>query len=160
MLVCVIQDLQTVTTRLNCYTGMATLTTSKGLLELYHIPADSSTPYSNGNDYSPGGVGFGHIGFTVPDVVEALARVKEFGYEIIKPLDEAKEEQMGMPPAAIAGEFGEVAEGYKHLLRQLAFVKDPDVSGPNIRMHRVVLTVSQGYWVELVPHIVKNPGSQ
>jgi catechol 2,3-dioxygenase-like lactoylglutathione lyase family enzyme len=109
-------------------TGMATLTTSKGLLELYHIPADSSTPYSNGNDYSAGGVGFGHVGFTVPDVVAALARVKKFGYEVVKPLDEANEEQMGMPPEAIAGKFGEVAEGYKFLLRQLAFVKDPDVS--------------------------------
>ena len=111
---------------------MATLTTSKGLLELYHIPADSSTPYSNGNDYSAGGVGFGHVGFTVPNVVEALARVKEFGYEVVKPLEEAKDEQMGMPQEAISGRFGEVAEGYKFLLRQLAFVKDPDVSKADI----------------------------
>ena len=110
---------------------MATFTTSKGLLELYHIPADSSTRYSDGNDYTAGGVGFGHVGFTVPNVVAALARVKEFGYEVVKPLDEAKNEQMGMPPEAVAGKFGEIDEGYKFLLKQLAFVKDPDVSQGN-----------------------------
>jgi lactoylglutathione lyase len=124
---------------------MATLTTSKGLLELYHINADSSTPYSNGNDYSAGSVGFGHIGFTVPDVVAGLARVKEFGYEVVKPLDEAKDEQMGMPPEAIAGRFGELAEVCKFLLKQLAFVKDPDVSEGNQReLVRTVLIFARG----------------
>ena len=104
---------------------MASLGTSKGLLELYHIPADSSTPYNSGNDYPDPGIGFGHIGFTVPDVPEALERVKGFGYEVIKPLDEAKEEQMGIPTDAQLGKYGKVPDGYKHLFRQLAFVKDP-----------------------------------
>lgn len=61
---------------------------------------------------------------------EALARVKSFGYEIIKPLDEAKVEQMGMPDAVVEGKQGDVAEGYKDVFKQLAFVKDPDVSVP------------------------------
>jgi hypothetical protein len=39
---------------------------------------------------------------------------------------------MGMPQEAISGRFGEVAEGYKFLLRQLAFVKDPDVSKADV----------------------------
>jgi lactoylglutathione lyase len=109
--------------------GMAALGTSKGLLELYHIPADSSTPYASGNDYSaPGGVGFGHIGFTVPDVTEALERIKSFGFEVIKPLDEAKEEQMGLPEVVVLCRHGSVPDGYKHVFKQLAFVKDPDVS--------------------------------
>jgi lactoylglutathione lyase len=82
----------------------------------------------SGNDYSKHGVGFGHVGFTVPDVVEALDRVKSFGYEIIKPLDEAKETQLGMPDDVVQGKYGAVHEGYKHVFKQLAFVKDPDVS--------------------------------
>jgi lactoylglutathione lyase len=106
---------------------MATLGTSKGLLELYHIPADSSTAYASGNDYSAPGVGFGHIGFTVPDVAEALERVKSFGFEVIKPLDEAKEGQMGLPEDVVQGRHGSVPDGYKHIFKQLAFVKDPDV---------------------------------
>jgi lactoylglutathione lyase len=107
---------------------MATLGTSKGLLELYHIPADSATPYASGNDYSAAGVGFGHIGFTVPDVAEALERVKRFGFEVIKPLDEAKEKQMGLPDEVLKGGYGSVPDGYKHVFKQLVFVKDPDVS--------------------------------
>ncbi|KAH7095009.1 Glyoxalase/Bleomycin resistance protein/Dihydroxybiphenyl dioxygenase [Paraphoma chrysanthemicola] len=117
--------------------GIASLGTSKGLLELYHIPADL-TPYTSGNDYSQPGVGFGHVGFTVPDVAKALERVKSFGYEVIKPLDEASEEQMGLPDDVVKGKHEAVHEGYKHVFKQLAFVKDPD-----------------GYWVELVPQVVK-----
>jgi lactoylglutathione lyase len=108
---------------------MATLGTSKGLLELYHIPADSSTAYAAGNDYSAPGVGF-----TVPDVAEALERVKSFGFEVIKPLDEAKKEQMGMPEDVVQGKHGNVADGYKHVFKQLAFVKDPDVSTVLVNM--------------------------
>jgi lactoylglutathione lyase len=110
------------------YLGIATLGTSKGLLELYHIPADASTSYTSGNDYPSPGIGFGHVGFTVPDVAAALDRVRSFGYEIIKPLDEAKEDQMGVPDAVVHGKYGAVDEGYKHVFKQLAFVKDPDVS--------------------------------
>jgi lactoylglutathione lyase len=76
--------------------GIASLGTSKGLLELYYLPADSSSPYVSGNDYSAPGIGFGHVSFTVPDVAEALERVRGFGFEVIKPLDEAKTEQIGM----------------------------------------------------------------
>ena len=65
---------------------------------------------------------------TVPDVAEAVERVKSHGFEVIKPLDEAKEEQMGIPADAVAGKHGKVPDGYKHLFKQLAFVKDPDVS--------------------------------
>jgi lactoylglutathione lyase len=98
-------------------------------LELYHVPADSSTPYASGNDYSAPDVGFGHVGFTVPNVAETLERIASFGYEVIKPLDEAKVEQMGLPDAVVKGQFEGVDEGYKQVFKQLAFVKDPDVSG-------------------------------
>lgn len=121
--------------------SISTLGTSKGLLELYHVPADSATPYVSGNDYAHPGIGFGHIGFTVPNVAETLERVKKFGYEVIKPLEEAEVGQMGMPQEVVEGKFGPVAEGYKGVFAQLAFVRDPD-----------------GYWVELVPQVVKAPG--
>ncbi|KAF2122072.1 Glyoxalase/Bleomycin resistance protein/Dihydroxybiphenyl dioxygenase [Lophiotrema nucula] len=120
--------------------SIQTLGTSKGLLELYHIPADASTQYTFGNDYTnPSGVGFGHIGFTVPDVAAALERVKSFGYEVIKPLDSAEVKDMAVPGAVVEGKEGEVVEGYKNVFRQLAFVRDPD-----------------GYWVEIVPQVVKS----
>lgn len=124
--------------------GIATLGTSKGLLELYHVPADSSTPYVSGNEYSAPGVGFGHVGFTVPDVAQALERASSFGYEIIKPLNEAKVDQMGMPDEVVQGKHGEVAEGYKHVFKQLAFVKDPDVSVYNANYFGRMLIVLQG----------------
>ncbi|KAF9736970.1 hypothetical protein PMIN06_004109 [Paraphaeosphaeria minitans] len=120
--------------------SIATLGTSKGLLELYHIPADKNLEYTSGNEYGKGGVGFGHVGFTVPNVEDALVRVKKFGFEVIKPLEEDKEEGMGLPERVIKGREGSVSEGYKHVFRQLAFVRDPD-----------------GYWVELVPEVVKSP---
>lgn len=109
---------------------MNNLRQSQGLLELYHIPADSSLSYASGNDYSAPGVGFGHIGFTVPDVAEATKRVESFGFEVIKSLGEAKEEQMAVPDEIVQGKHGPVVEGYKHIFEQLAFVKDPDVSEP------------------------------
>ncbi|KAF1843668.1 Glyoxalase/Bleomycin resistance protein/Dihydroxybiphenyl dioxygenase [Cucurbitaria berberidis CBS 394.84] len=117
---------------------IANLGTSKGLLELYHIPADASTPYASGNEYSASGVGFGHVGFTVPDVAATLERVASFGFEVIKPLGEAAEAQMGLPGDVVQGKHGSVHDGYKHVFKQLAFVKDPD-----------------GYWVELVPQSLK-----
>lgn len=99
------------------------LGTASGLLELYHIPGEpKSGPYRNGNEN--GGEGFGHIGFTVPDVEKALHRVSEFGYKIIKPLGEAEAKQFGVPDYV---KDEHVAEGYKFVFRQLAFVVDPDV---------------------------------
>ncbi|KAF2018295.1 Glyoxalase/Bleomycin resistance protein/Dihydroxybiphenyl dioxygenase [Aaosphaeria arxii CBS 175.79] len=118
---------------------ISTTGTNKGLLELYHIPSDNLTKYTSGNDYNnPRSIGFGHIGFTVPDVEETLKRVQSFGFEVIKPLDEAKTEQMAVNDSIVGGKEGLIDEGYKHVFRQLAFVKDPD-----------------GYWVEIVPQAIK-----
>lgn len=66
----------------------------------------------------------------MPNVAETLERVKERGYEVIKPLGEAKLETMGLPGVVVKGGFGEVSEGYKFVFGQLAFVRDPDVSIP------------------------------
>lgn len=96
--------------------------TASGLLELYYIPGHL-TSYKNGNEN--GGEGFGHIGFTVPDVEKALQRATDFGYKIIKPLGEDAASVMGVPEFV---KDENVAEGYKFVFRQLAFIVDPDVS--------------------------------
>jgi lactoylglutathione lyase len=102
--------------------SMSNMGTASGLLELYHIPGHLNQ-YKNGNEN--GGEGFGHLGFTVPDVEEVLGRVKEFGYRVIKPLGEDAVEGMGVPGFVKAED---VEDGYRHVFRQLAFVVDPDVS--------------------------------
>ena len=101
--------------------SIATTGHASGLLELYHVPGVTS--YKSGNEN--GGEGFGHLGFTVPDVEVALKRVEGFGYKVIKPLGEDKDTQFGVPPFL---KYEDVAEGYKFVFRQLAFVLDPDVS--------------------------------
>ena len=73
---------------------MKNMGTATGLLELYYIPGHFDV-YKNGNEN--GGEGFGHVGFTVPDVEVTLKRVANSGYKIIKPLGEAKTEQFGVP---------------------------------------------------------------
>jgi lactoylglutathione lyase len=102
--------------------SMENMATAAGLLELYHIPGHEGG-YRNGNEN--GGEGFGHVGFSVPDVGEVLKRAEEFGYKVIKPLGEADVEQFGVP-SFVKSE--DVVEGYKFVFRQLAFVVDPDVS--------------------------------
>lgn len=101
---------------------MENMGTATGLLELYHIP-DHQGGYRNGNEN--GGEGFGHVGFSVPDVGDVLKRASEMGYRVIKPLGEAKLEQFGVP-SSVKSE--DVVEGYKFVFRQLAFIVDPDVS--------------------------------
>lgn len=101
---------------------MENMGTAAGLIELYHVPR-ATNPIRHGNEN--GGEGFGHLGFTVPDVAQALARAQELGYRIIKPLGQAEVGQMGVPDFV---KSEDIAEGYKYVFRQLAFIVDPDVS--------------------------------
>ncbi|KAI5786848.1 Glyoxalase/Bleomycin resistance protein/Dihydroxybiphenyl dioxygenase [Pyronema domesticum] len=121
---------------------LQTLGTRKGLLELYHIPHDETMRYESGN--VPGVPGFGHVGFTVPNVAAALERLKKVCPEVkvLKDVGVDKFETMGVPGLGVGEERAGtendiVEEGYKKVFRQLAFVEDPD-----------------GYWVELVPEVV------
>jgi len=115
---------------------ISSLGTAKGLLELYYIPGGPAR-YRNGNEN--GGEGFGHVGFTVPDVGEVLERCRGAGYKILKDLGDGggSTEKLGVPGFL---RVEDVSEGYKFVFRQLAFVEDPD-----------------GYWVELVPKVVQSP---
>jgi lactoylglutathione lyase len=115
---------------------LATLGTRKGLLELYHVPHDQQDAYSSGNQLESRG--FGHLGFTVPDVAAALERLRTVvpDLQVIKPLGDDAFARMGVPAKDGEGDAA-VHDGYRRVFSQLAFVRDPD-----------------GYWVELVPQVV------
>jgi lactoylglutathione lyase len=110
-----------------------------GLLELYHVHGSEKQAegyYETGN--TPPALGFGHLGFTVPDVPAALERLRKAGVKVVKevgtgtttrraiPLSEA-EEKAGVG-------LGELHEEYAKVFDNIGFVNDPD-----------------GYLVELVP---------
>jgi len=117
-----------------------------GLLELYHVHgSETQAPgyYSTGN--TPPNLGFGHLGFTVPNVPEALARLKANGVEVIKDLgvcDRASipisdwENERGVG-VEVKGTESEIHPEYAKVFNKIAFVRDPD-----------------GYIVELVPQNV------
>ncbi|RFA30511.1 lactoylglutathione lyase [Alkalilimnicola ehrlichii] len=73
----------------------------QAMLELTHnwgTEKDPDFAYHNGNDQPQG---FGHIGFSVPDVYAACARFESLGVEFVKRPDDGK-------------------------MKGLAFIKDPD----------------------------------
>ncbi len=73
----------------------------KAMLELTHnwgTEEDEGFEYHNGNDQPQG---FGHIGFTVPDVYAACERFKSLDVEFVKEVDAGK-------------------------MQGLAFIRDPD----------------------------------
>lgn len=73
----------------------------KAMLELTHnwgTEDDADFGYHNGNDQPQG---FGHIGFSVPDVYAASDRLERLGVEFVKKPDDGK-------------------------MKGLAFIKDPD----------------------------------
>ncbi|KAL3292750.1 lactoylglutathione lyase [Colletotrichum asianum] len=77
--------------------------------------------FSNGN--APPHLGFGHLGFTVPDVPSILARLKAVGAPIVKdlgssiPLTEWEKER------GVGAE--DMVESYKETIKQVAMVDDP-----------------------------------
>ncbi|KAL5364527.1 putative lactoylglutathione lyase [Aspergillus floccosus] len=117
-----------------------TLTQTLGLLELYHIHgsekpvADGGIELDTGN--TPPHLGFGHLGFTVPDVPAALERLRAGGVPVLKDLGDSSRESV--PLSSWEEErgvgVGAIHPNYKRFFDQIAFVADPD-----------------GYIVELVP---------
>ncbi|KAF3939690.1 hypothetical protein ABW19_dt0206072 [Dactylella cylindrospora] len=106
----------------------ANLPHTLGLLELYHIHGSEKQQegyYTTGND-APN-IGFGQVGFTVPDVAAALERLRSAGVRILKELGVATRESI--PLSQWEEErgvgVGEVHAGYRKILEQIAFVADP-----------------------------------
>ncbi|KAJ9503033.1 hypothetical protein H2202_001185 [Exophiala xenobiotica] len=128
-----------------------------GLLELYHVHGSerqATAPdegaegaaeryYSTGN--TPPNLGFGHLGFTVPSVPEALARLKANGVEVVKDLGVCDRESIPISDwenergvgVEVKGTESEIHPEYAKVFNKIAFVRDPD-----------------GYIVELVPQNV------
>ncbi|KAF3916346.1 hypothetical protein ABW21_db0205112 [Orbilia brochopaga] len=99
-----------------------------GLLELYHVHGSEKQPagyYSTGND-APN-LGFGQVGFTVPDVPKALARLKDAGVTVLK--DHGVATRESIPLSKWEEEkgvgLGEIHPEYSRILGQVAFVADP-----------------------------------
>lgn len=111
-----------------------------GLLELYYLHGtEKLTPEEFRREYLgnvqtvpiPGcgggeAIGFGHLGFTVPDVPVALERLKREGVKVWKDLGVATRESVPLKEdegSSVAQ--GELHENYKMIYKQMAFVVDP-----------------------------------
>jgi lactoylglutathione lyase len=110
-----------------------------GLLELYHIHGSESQPegyYETGN--RPPALGFGHLGFTVPDVPKALERMRKAGVKVVKEVGKGTTTRRAIPLSEEEEKRGlgleDIHGNYAAVFDNIGFVLDPD-----------------GYLVELVP---------
>jgi lactoylglutathione lyase len=92
-----------------------------GLLELFHVHGTENDKLVNGNE--EGSFGFGHLGFTVPDVVEALKRAEGAGYNVIKWPGDVRVSTLGLPEGV---QEGTLHMKFVNMYNQVGFVKDPD----------------------------------
>ncbi|KAK5045634.1 hypothetical protein LTR84_009003 [Exophiala bonariae] len=109
---------------------------TEGLIELVHIKGSENQPdgyYKNGNE--PPDLGYGHLGFTVPDVSSALERLKMHGVEVVKDLGEETtldsikvskwENDLGVG-VEVMGTETELHPTFKSILQNIAFIRDPN----------------------------------
>lgn len=99
-----------------------------GLLELYHVHgSEKEEPgyYSTGNTAPH--LGFGHLGFTVPDVPKALERMRKAGVTIVKDLGVTSRKTIPLSQweADRGNGLGGIDAGYKRTFDQIAFIQDP-----------------------------------
>lgn len=108
-----------------------TLTQTPGLLELYHVHGsekdvqDGGIEMSTGN--TPPALGFGHLGFTVPDVRAAVERLRSEGVRVVKEIGVAEREHVPLSDweEKRGVGCGEMHEAYKAIFENFAFVADP-----------------------------------
>ncbi|KAL1963140.1 hypothetical protein VTN77DRAFT_8683 [Rasamsonia byssochlamydoides] len=108
-----------------------------GLLELYHLHGSEDTPDDNGDGgkgfriatgNTPPHLGFGHLGFTVPDVPAAVERLRKAGVKIVKELGVSTKESAQVSKwesEEVGIARGELHPNYRRILEQIAFVEDP-----------------------------------
>lgn len=105
---------------------IGTMTSTKGLLELYHTHgAESSQSVSTGN--APPNLGFSHLGFTVPDVPAAVKRFRENGVTILKDVGVCSRETIPLSEweAEKGIGHGDIHENYAWFFEKFALVSDP-----------------------------------
>ncbi|KAE8150061.1 putative lactoylglutathione lyase [Aspergillus avenaceus] len=117
-----------------------TLSQTPGLLELFHIHGTEKPVAEGGYEMSTGNcppnLGFGHLGFSVPDVNETLERLRGEGVPVLKELGDAGRESVPLS-AWEEGKgvgVGSIHANYGGFFEQIAYVADPD-----------------GYVIELLP---------
>ncbi|KAJ5776636.1 uncharacterized protein N7511_001647 [Penicillium nucicola] len=123
------------------------MTATSGLLELYHVHGTEKenigAASSGGGGVSTGNtpphLGFAHLGFTVPDVPAAVARLREAGVTILKDVGVSSRETVPLSEweAERGIGRGEIHENYAWFFEKFAMVSDPD-----------------GYTVELIPQSI------
>ncbi|KAK2613169.1 hypothetical protein N8I77_000096 [Diaporthe amygdali] len=138
-----------------------TLTRYKGLLELKHIHGsekpveEGGVEISNGN--TPPNMGFGHLGFTVPDVRRTVDRLRAAGVRVLKEMDFNGRASIPLTEWERQRGVGveDMVETYKNTIKQVAMVADP-VSSSMYIVNKIGLTTcgKDGYFVELVPQIM------
>lgn len=112
-----------------------------GLLELYHVHGSEKQAegyYQTGN--APPNLEFGHLGFTVPNVPEALERLKAAGVEVVKDLGVSTRESIPISDwenergvgVETKGTESEIHREYKKVFEKIAFVRDPVSSIPSL----------------------------
>ncbi|OJJ65650.1 hypothetical protein ASPBRDRAFT_139656 [Aspergillus brasiliensis CBS 101740] len=130
-------DLHSWATRL---TAPGVLPKTLGFLELKHIHGSERPVEEGGYEVATGNqpphLGFGHLGFTVPDVCHAVERLRAEGVEVVKDLGVAERENIPLTrwEEERGVGTGHLHPNYKRNFCHVALVKDPD-----------------GYLVELLP---------
>lgn len=84
----------------------------------YHLATGNHAPH----------MGFGHLGFTVPDVPAAVERFRANGVTILKDVGVATKEAAGVTKwetEELGIGQGEFVDEYKRILESIAFVQDP-----------------------------------
>ena len=115
-----------------------TLTQTPGLLELYHVHGsekevtDGGMEMSTGN--TPPNLGFGHLGFTVPNVEKAEERLRGEGARVVKETGRAERDHVPLSEweKNRGVGVGEMHENYRAIFERFAFVADPVCSFPRL----------------------------
>jgi lactoylglutathione lyase len=111
----------------------ANLPHTLGLLELYHIHGSELQAEGKGEGYYyssgniPPHLGFGHLGFTVPDVPAFLTRLRTAGVPVVKELLVSDRASIPLSEweAGNGVGIGCIHENYRAIFSQIAFVRDP-----------------------------------
>ncbi|KIW17541.1 lactoylglutathione lyase [Exophiala spinifera] len=121
-------------------TALRTQFTS-GLLELMHVHGSEKQPegYYTGTGNVVPALGFGHLGFTVPDVKATVARLEEHGVKVFKPLGVSDRATLPITSwetekgVGLGDEDG-LAPEFNRIVKSFVHVFDPD-----------------GYIIEIIP---------
>ncbi|KAH8806019.1 putative lactoylglutathione lyase [Xylogone sp. PMI_703] len=117
-----------------------TMAHTLGLIELNHFHGSeklSKEEFQLESGNRPPHLGFGHLGFTVPDIPATLERLTANGVKVIKALGVST--RASIPISDWESDSfnigrGELHDNFNRIYGQIAVVEDPN-----------------GYWVELVP---------